>query len=276
MSSFFTLPRQGELGLGDTKNRLRAEIIRSLKTVNCVKVAAGGHHSMVVSHPEGLLFAFGSNSHGQLGLGLAQESDSGCIISPEDRLRTTPSVVDRMREYRVLDVACGLSHTLFVCQRRLDDDINSASDIRVYSMGLNTSGQCGLGNYRNTARPTQISLPLEDFLHSNVTVHTGPLSYHSYVAFTSYEMKRQVLPSVDMDILEKLVNQFILSQQPTTLTSLRELIAESFASISVLNSSFRHPHKSSMSIIDNPIDLDLDAVRKSYQLIFSTNSEQVA
>lgn len=233
---------------------------------------------MVISHPEGLLFAFGSNSHGQLGLGAAQETDSGSNINPEDRLRTSPVVIDRVRDYRVLDVACGLSHTLFVCQRRLDDDMDSASvaDIRVYSMGLNSSGQCGIGHYRNTAKPTQISFPITEYLPNvHITVHSGPLSYHSYVSFTSYEMKRQILPSVDMETLEKLVNQFILNQQPTTLTALRELIAESFASISVLNSSFRHPPKSPTSVIDNPIDLDLDAVRKSYQLIFSTNSDQV-
>jgi hypothetical protein len=273
--------------LGDTKNRLRPEVIRSLKTANCVKISAGGHHSMVISHPQGLLFAFGSNSHGQLGLGLGQESEigNGININTEDRVCCLPNVIDRLRDYQVLDVACGLSHTLLVCRGRVEEG-ELIPPIRVMSMGLNSSGQCGIGHFKNTAKPTPISFPGIDmaFLPGHVTVHSGPLSYHSFVSFSVHEMGRQKLPSVDMVLLEKLVNQYNLNQQTSTLISLRELIAESFSSISVLNSSFRilhsqsphsPPSSASLATVGGPIDLDLDSVRRSYQLIFSTNSEQV-
>jgi hypothetical protein len=294
-STYFFLPqaflpslRQGELGLGDTKNRLRPEVIRSLKTVNCVKISAGGHHSMVISSPQGLLFAFGSNSHGQLGLGLGQESEigSGAHINSEDRVSCLPTVIDRLRDYQVLDVACGLSHTLLVCRGRVEEG-DHTPPVRVLSMGLNSSGQCGIGHYKNTAKPTQIAFPgveIAPYL-GHVSVHTGPLSYHSFVSFSAHEMKRQKLPSVDLVFLEKVVNQYNLNQQASTLISLREMIAESYSSLSVLNSSFRILHsQSSLSLppsaalapVGGLIDLDLDSVRRSYQLIFSTNSEQVS
>jgi hypothetical protein len=208
-------------------------------------------------------------------------------MNPEDRSSSTPTVVDRLRDYQVVDVACGLSHTLVVCRRRTDEGPTSPASCRVYSMGLNSSGQCGLGHFRNTAKPTQISFPthsgiMESFPQEFISVHSSPLSYHSYVSFSSHQMKRRRLPTVDMTFLEKVVNQYNLNQQQDTLISLREMIAESYSSISVLNCSFRviHSHSQSTSppslTAGGPIDLDLASVRRSYELIFSTNSEQVA
>jgi hypothetical protein len=241
---------------------------------------------MVISHPDGLLFAFGSNSHGQLGIG--QDHEAGTNIGPGDRSSSTPTVVDRLRDFQVFDVACGSNHTLLVCRGRTHEGAAVAAvtygSCRVYSMGLNSSGQCGLGHFRNTAKPTQISFPalpgMESLNHDFVSVHSSPLSFHSYVSFSSHRMKRQRLPTVDLGFLERVVSQYNLDQRQDTLISLREMIAESYSSISVLNCSFRVIHSQSSPPSSpssgGPIDLDLDSVRRSYELIFSTNSEQVS
>ena len=70
---------QGQLGLGDTTKRLRPELVRSLKLAQAVSIAAGKAHSLVSSR-NGLLFAFGSNFYGQLGLG--QDADNFAVHTP--------------------------------------------------------------------------------------------------------------------------------------------------------------------------------------------------
>jgi alpha-tubulin suppressor-like RCC1 family protein len=112
---------QGQLGLGDTTPRLRAELIRSLRAAKAVKISCGRQHSAVISK-SGLLFTFGSNSFGQLGIG---EFDS--------RIVKSPTVVERLRDFRTVDVCCGSGHTLVLS--------SAETGTRVYAMGLNTSGQ---------------------------------------------------------------------------------------------------------------------------------------
>lgn len=112
---------QGQLGLGDTTPRLRAELIRSLRAAKAIKISAGRLHSAVISK-SGLLFTFGSNSFGQLG-----------IDDFDKRMVTIPSVVERLRDYKAFDVCCGSGHTLVL--------LTVEKGNRVYAMGLNTSGQ---------------------------------------------------------------------------------------------------------------------------------------
>lgn len=114
---------QGQLGLGDTTTRLRAELVRSLRTAKIAKISCGRQHTMVASK-SGLLFAFGSNSFGQLGIG-----DS------ETRIQSSPKVVERLREMIAADISCGAYHSLVLCKSEL---LTSA---RVYVMGLNSNGQ---------------------------------------------------------------------------------------------------------------------------------------
>ena len=51
---------QGQLGLQDTRTRLRPELVRSLRASRVVAIAAGKSHSMAIA-PSGLLFAWGNN-----------------------------------------------------------------------------------------------------------------------------------------------------------------------------------------------------------------------
>jgi alpha-tubulin suppressor-like RCC1 family protein len=55
----------GQLGTGDTTHRLRPELMRHLRAAKIRQISAGKQHSAIIS-PSGLLFTFGSNSHGQV------------------------------------------------------------------------------------------------------------------------------------------------------------------------------------------------------------------
>jgi alpha-tubulin suppressor-like RCC1 family protein len=61
---------QGQLGHGDLITRLRPEWIRNFRSNKAIKVACGRSHTMIIAS-NGLLFACGSNSHGQCGFELS-------------------------------------------------------------------------------------------------------------------------------------------------------------------------------------------------------------
>jgi alpha-tubulin suppressor-like RCC1 family protein len=58
--------QHGQLGHGDAENQTVPKLIESLRDV--VLIAAGVQHSVALTH-YGELYAWGSNDHGQLGLG---------------------------------------------------------------------------------------------------------------------------------------------------------------------------------------------------------------
>lgn len=263
---------------------------------------------MAISHPLGLLFGFGSNSHGQLGQGQSHESTvNEAVYASQDRIYSNPTVVDYFREKQVLDVACGRSHTLVVCRGRRGVDGEGRSEAVVFSIGLNSSGQCGVGHFNNVYRPTPIILshhqesPNRDGVSNcsqyRYSVHTGPLSYHSVVVRScqmvdnpdesfsrthKHSHMSRTLPAVNSAALEKAVDTWRQTGTPFALTVLRDMIAESFSSIAVLNASFRpvrhaddSEDMSAKTTVRAGIELDLHAVRRAYAVICSTNEEKV-
>jgi hypothetical protein len=305
----FACRSQGQLGLGDCKSRLRPEVVRSLKAAHCVQIAAGGHHSMVISHPLGLLFGFGSNSHGQLGQGQNQEAAvNDAVYSSQDRIYVNPTVVDYFRDKQVVDVACGRSHTLVVCRGRGSDGEGKVGERqRVYSMGLNSSGQCGVGHLNNIYRPVAVTMPSHeegvggggdgdrDGCVYRYSVHSGPLSFHSAVVRSRQSSApsrpqshrhlylTRTLPAVNSTALERAVDTWRQAKSSFALTELRDMIAESFSSIAVLNASFRPVRHaddsedlSARSTARAGIELDLQAVRRAYATICSTNEEKAS
>ena len=123
----------GQLGLGDTTNRLRPEQIKSLKSMGATKIVAGKNHSLVITQAA-LLLTFGSNNHGQ------------CGVDSEVKIQPYPMVVERLRELRTVDVSAGSAHSLVMCEARsgttgAGDHAAGMYRRRVYVMGLNSSGQ---------------------------------------------------------------------------------------------------------------------------------------
>ena len=301
------------LALFILQNRLRPEIIRTLKAVKIVKVAAGGQHSLAISecrgsNSGGLLFTFGSNSVGQLGQQDYRVSSEDNITDGEgDRMFPTPKICDRLSEdYVAVDGACGKAHTLVVCRAKFSDQSCAQSGLKVFSMGLNSMGQCGLGHNQNVCRPTKISFfspnsnsvsQQQEFDNQNcnhIHVYSGPLANHSFVSLSQSPLPRRLsLPSVDITALADAVNAYASRKDTSSLTYLREIIADSYSSLAVLNASFKYSEASmsvegkltddapsslgSMSggVVGAAIGLDMFAVRHAYSLIMSTGSDQV-
>lgn len=275
---------QGQLGVSDTTNRLRPEMVRSLRNALASSVHAGKQHSMVVS-PRGTLFAFGSNSHGQLGLG-----EDGQDL----RFVTIPTAVERLSSYHASHAACGSAHTLVMTRLRKSN--GELSDKIVFAMGLNSSGQLGLGHTRNVCTPTKI--PLGAFLSEDGNncetvrpsmVVSGPLAFHSFVLSEDVSLSPPVLPSVDTIFIGNFVRKFKNSSSVDSvmLNHFRESISASFSSISVLNSSFRRQHlhnllgDSSLSTTHSTavgrhgLNLNLDQVRDVYNSILSIENDLI-
>lgn len=272
---------QGQLGVGDTTNRLRPEMLRSLRNALACSVHTGRQHSMVVS-PRGTLFAFGSNSHGQLGLG-----EDGKDV----RYVATPTVVDKLCQYYALHAACGNAHTLVICKAgKLGDNEDSPFETIAFAMGLNSSGQLGLGHTQSVCTPTRIpsaafQSPDGDYLSPAVAA-SGPLAFHSFILSSSVPLVPPVLPSVDMDYIRSYVSRAKSSGAVDTsrLNHFRENIAASFSSISVLNSSFRRHilgesvsslSRSTAAVGRHGLNLNLNQVREAYNSIFAAENDLI-
>eukprot|EP00118_Oscarella_pearsei_P012776 m.96474 g.96474 ORF g.96474 m.96474 type:complete len:1516 (+) comp36911_c0_seq7:44-4591(+) len=98
----------GQLGLGHVEDMLTPAHIKTLDMYNVLKMAAGCHHSVVLT-AKGRVLTFGSNFLGQLGLG-------------DLRKCSTPRLIGGLEN--VYLIGCGLVHTVAV-----------SKDQRLYSWG---------------------------------------------------------------------------------------------------------------------------------------------
>src|SRR5262249_25453758 len=95
-------------------------------------LAAGGSHSGLAT-PQGLLYAWGQNTHGQLGDGTPPSRSLPTLV------QTLPGVVA---------ISAGDTHTLAVTE-----------DGEVYAWGSNGAGQLGDGTTTGRSRPVLIATP---------------------------------------------------------------------------------------------------------------------
>ncbi|XP_068797623.1 E3 ISG15--protein ligase HERC5 isoform X2 [Struthio camelus] len=113
-------------------NHFETRLLKELGNRHIVQIACGDHHSMALSR-EGELFAWGQNTHGQLGVG-AQVAHT-----PE------PQLVEGLKGIALAQIAAGGAHSLAV-------SLSGA----VYSWGKNDFGQLGLGHTEDRDRPSYI------------------------------------------------------------------------------------------------------------------------
>ncbi|KAL1021859.1 hypothetical protein UPYG_G00018960 [Umbra pygmaea] len=90
---------EGQLGHGDNLPRLQPLCIKCLSSKEVVRVAAGAHHSLVLT-AQSQVFSWGRNSSGQL----------GHMESPT----TVPRLAKLSEGIRVWDVCAGVQHTLLL------------------------------------------------------------------------------------------------------------------------------------------------------------------
>ena len=288
----------GQLGLGDETNRLRPELVRSVRSSRVAQCAAGRQHTVLITRVGGLTMAFGSNSHGQCGAAL------------DVKKLNTPSVVERLRELKGLDVCCGSAHTLVICTESFSSSssFSSNSTRRIFGFGLNSSGQLGLGKASSSVIPTQLSLEEGQIVRN---ARSGPLAFHSFLFLEdSVHLREPELPAVDLQSLTFLTRRLndsartlrspsglmsavegvlgtgegcrVLSEEEynSDVRELREHIAAAFSSIAVINASFYSTTESQGGKgqgITNSSELrvDLKQVRRAYEQILSTDNELV-
>ena len=141
----------GELGVGDTDDRLLPVAIPFFQDINVKQVAAGNEHTTVLS-AEGQLYTFGFNGSGQLG-----------YESPTNN--TTPKLVESLlsKTINFLGPSNGCEHLII---------LSAAGEI--YTCGYNNYGQLGQGNQTSLQIPT----PLQA-LKDKKTIHASCSYYHS-------------------------------------------------------------------------------------------------
>merc|ERR1719495_465174 len=125
---------KGQLGLGkNTDMVFSPTLVESLASVPLAGVACGGDHTLVVSR-SGAVFAWGSNNHGQLGLGDLTD-------------RIWPTQVSTLRNLKVLPggVKAGLEHTVALTEEG-----------GVFSWGSSRCGQLGHGNNNKETLPRKV------------------------------------------------------------------------------------------------------------------------
>ncbi|KAI7693200.1 putative E3 ubiquitin-protein ligase HERC3 [Sarcoptes scabiei] len=135
----------GQLGLSDEVNRTVPCLQKSLRNQKIVHINLGEEHSAALTQ-EGGLFTWGAGMYGQLGHG----KNSNEIL---------PRKVFELMGICLIQVSCGRCHTLAVSKIG-----------RVYSFGLNGSGQLGIGNKETKLLPVNVRGPWSEINTKDVIV----------------------------------------------------------------------------------------------------------
>jgi len=95
--------RYGQLGHGDHKDQLRPKKVRALTGRSIAQVICGSWHTVAITG-NGIVYSWGWNEEGQLGLG--SQGHDACMAEPR--------VVRHMLQKRVVQVGCGWSHMMAI------------------------------------------------------------------------------------------------------------------------------------------------------------------
>ncbi|XP_021936482.1 probable E3 ubiquitin-protein ligase HERC4 isoform X2 [Zootermopsis nevadensis] len=124
----------GQLGTGLGENndmQLNPKMIKTLATSHVIQITCGYDHSLALTK-DGALYAWGSNSYGQLGFG----NQNG---------HQKPAVISSLTGIPIAFIACGGNHSFAV-------SISGA----VYGWGKNCFGQLGLSDDTDRLFPSQL------------------------------------------------------------------------------------------------------------------------
>lgn len=199
----------GQLGLGDVHDRVDPTLVEAFQSHAVRKVSAGGQHSAVLE-ANGTVFTFGSNSHGQLGHGAADASPN-----------SYPRAVSDLLGSNIVDLSLGRRHSVAIEARPRDQGV------RVWTWGINSSGQLGTADFRSRHGPTSINLSC-DCNYVNARVSTG--NDHTFVWFCK---DVPIAPPIHALTVRE-ANELLA----TDVLALTRRISLAFASPSALNASF--------------------------------------
>ena len=167
----------GQLGHGDEENRdipteVTSDFIKGKKIIN---LSLGQMNTSVTIDTNGdnygdKLYIWGNNQGGQLGL------DSSII----DKVNT-PIPVDFFEDKKIINLSLGFFHSAVTIDTRYGDNYGD----KLYTWGLNGSGQLGLGTTINKHTPTEVKTLTNKKItnlslgenHSAVTIDTSGNGY---------------------------------------------------------------------------------------------------
>ncbi|XP_029997711.1 putative E3 ubiquitin-protein ligase HERC3 isoform X1 [Sphaeramia orbicularis] len=128
----------GQLGHGSSNNELLPRRVMELMGTEVSQIACGRHHTLAFVPSSNMVYAFGCNSHGQLGTGIMRDARSPF---PVKSTFWAGFVKEGPKEYIVTKVVCGGDHSFLL-----------------YSNG-------------------QSSVPPEDFRVVNISKSLSPINY---------------------------------------------------------------------------------------------------
>ncbi|KAA0721991.1 putative E3 ubiquitin-protein ligase HERC3 [Triplophysa tibetana] len=280
----------GQLGLGEGRSGSQTpQHVQCLDGVPLAQISAGGDHSFVLSL-SGVVFGWGKNSSGQLGLGDTTDRCVPTLVKSLNRKKTQfiscggehtatlskggtvftfgagvfgqlghntfkdehlPRVVAELWGSEVSQVTCGRHHTLVLV----------GSSKRIYSFGCGTQGQLGNGQMTNQSVPSPVHLPAEfndEFVFG--TLIAG--EHHSFALFFKElgHISAKPEPNPNRGILT--LDDRMIDQRGSECNN---KINQVFSSAACLNGSFlktscdEHYQTSA-----NVCGMDFDLVKKSF------------
>ncbi|KAF4118388.1 hypothetical protein G5714_000439 [Onychostoma macrolepis] len=291
----------GQLGLRkDHPGSPSAQHVQSLSGIPLAQISAGGDHSFVLSL-SGVVFGWGRNSAGQLGLGDTTDRHVPTMVNSLNRKKTVsiscggehtatlskggtvftfgsggsgqlghnsfrdehhPRVVAELWGSEVSQVTCGRHHTL----------ISITSSKLIYSFGCGTQGQLGNGKIINKSVPFPVDLPTE-CNHEYMIEKLIAGENHSFALFFK-ESGNESKPNPSRGILtldDRMIGRWLAGNEPWKVV--KKDINKVFSSAASLNGSFlKRSRDDHYQTSEEHCGLDFDLVKTSFAKLSKNES----
>ncbi|XP_071957230.1 secretion-regulating guanine nucleotide exchange factor-like [Antedon mediterranea] len=141
---------KGQLGLGHHEDQVNFQIIKNIPPI--CDVSCGWEHTLAITE-NGKLYSWGGNNFKQLGDNQANNVE-------------TPTIVQAMEAYTVVDIAAGLRHSVVLTNTG-----------KVWVWGAGGKGQ--LGVHVQGSIPSQVAIPEQVQLGNMIVKHVACGAFHT-------------------------------------------------------------------------------------------------
>nr|XP_020447352.1 probable E3 ubiquitin-protein ligase HERC3 isoform X6 [Monopterus albus] len=125
----------GQLGHGSTNNELLPRRVLELMGTEVSQITCGRHHTLAFVPSSGIVYAFGCNSHGQLGTGIL--GDAGSPFPVKTGLLTGIFHSTESKQYTVTKIICGGDHSFLLYSN--EQSSVPPEDFRVFNISKSLS-----------------------------------------------------------------------------------------------------------------------------------------
>nr|XP_055062420.1 probable E3 ubiquitin-protein ligase HERC4 [Misgurnus anguillicaudatus] len=290
----------GQLGLNEGSGCLTPQHMTFLDGVPLAQISAGGDHSFVLSL-SGVVFGWGKNSSGQLGLGDTTDRHVPTLVKSLNGKKTQfiscggehtatlskggtvftfgsgkfgqlghnsfkdehlPRVVAELWASKVSQVTCGRHHTLVLV----------ASSQLIYSFGCGTQGELGNGQMINQSVPSPVHLTTDSY-DEYVLKKVIAGEHHSFALFSKVSENESTNPKPNQSrqittLNERMIDQWVSDSWKVVKNKIKKM----FSSAASLNGSFlKTSCDEHYQTSEEFCGLDFDLVKKSFAKL--SNSE---